>query len=140
VGRDYLSREQGALGCAPRVAACSPRALHISGDAAFEEGVAASVDLLTLIGAASSGRYHQGEGDVMDATPTVQIQLQVPVSLGDLAFPEALDRRLHTLLDKQDQGERLTEDEQVEAEALVDLAQLLTLLRLRMSPQAAAAE
>jgi len=69
------------------------------------------------------------------ASNTIQIQLQVPENLGNLAFPEALDRRLHTLLDKQDQGERLTEDEQVEAEALVDLAQLLTLLRLRMSPQ-----
>jgi hypothetical protein len=74
--------------------------------------------------------------NVMDATPTtVQIQLQVPTHLANLAFPEALDRRLHALLDKQDRGERLTEDEQVEAEALVDLAQLLTLLRLRMSPQ-----
>jgi ribosome assembly protein YihI (activator of Der GTPase) len=69
----------------------------------------------------------------MEATSTVQIKLEVPVHLAGLAFPEALDRRLHTLLDKQDQGERLSEDEQVEAEALVDLAELLTLLRLRMS-------
>ncbi len=76
----------------------------------------------------------------MDASPTVQIQLQVPATLGNLAFPEALDRRLHTLLDKQDQGERLTDDEQVEAEALVELSQLLTLLRLRLSPQTAAGE
>jgi len=72
----------------------------------------------------------------MDATPTtVQIQIQVPENLENLAFPEALDRRLHALLDKQDHGERLTDDEQVEAEALVELAQLLTLLRLRMSPR-----
>lgn len=72
----------------------------------------------------------------MDATPnTVQIQLQVPAHLAKLAFPEALDRRLHALLDKQDQDERLTEDERVEAEALVELSQLLTLLRLRMAPQ-----
>ena len=89
-----------------------------------------------LVGDAPLSRYDEGEGDAMDATPTtVQIQLQVPTNLGNLAFPEALDRRLHTLLDKQDQGERLTEDEQVEAEALVELAQLLTLLRLRMSPE-----
>ena len=71
----------------------------------------------------------------MDATPaTVQILLDVPEHLASLAFPEALDRRLHTLLDKQDGGERLSEDEQVEAEALVELSELLTLLRLRMSP------
>ena len=71
----------------------------------------------------------------MDATPIVQIQLQVPAHLANLAFPEALDRRLHALLDRQDQGERLSEDERVEAEALVELAELLTLLRLRLAPQ-----
>jgi hypothetical protein len=70
----------------------------------------------------------------MESTATVPITLDVPAHLADLAFPEALDRRLHTLLDKQDRGERLSEDEQVEAEALVDLAELLTLLRLRLSP------
>jgi hypothetical protein len=74
----------------------------------------------------------------MDATPpTVQIQLQVPVHLANLAFPEALDRRLHTLLDKQDRGDRLSDDELVEAEALVEVAELLALLRLRMSAPAA---
>jgi ribosome assembly protein YihI (activator of Der GTPase) len=71
----------------------------------------------------------------MEAAATVQIKLDVPGHLADLAFPEALDRRLHTLLDKQDRGEPLSEDEQVEAEALVDLAELMTLLRLRLSPQ-----
>jgi ribosome assembly protein YihI (activator of Der GTPase) len=69
------------------------------------------------------------------APTTVQVQLDIPAHLADLAFPEALDRRLHALLDKQDCGEMLSEDEQVEAEALVDLAELLTLLRLRMSPR-----
>jgi hypothetical protein len=68
-------------------------------------------------------------------TATVQIQLDVPAHLADLAFPEPLDRRLHLLLDKQDRGEGLSEDEQVEADALVELAELLTLLRLRMSPR-----
>ena len=77
---------------------------------------------------------------LMDASPTVQIQLRVPATLGNLAFPEALDRRLHALLNKQDQGERLTDDEQVEVEALVELSQLLTLLRLRLFPQTIAGE
>jgi hypothetical protein len=75
----------------------------------------------------------------MEAAPTVQIRLDLPAHLADLAFPEALDRRLHALLDKQDRGEGLSEDEQVEAEALVDLAELLSLLRLRISPQEHAA-
>jgi hypothetical protein len=35
------------------------------------------------------------------------------------------------LLDRQDRGIRLTEAERQEAEGLVDLAELLTLLRLR---------
>ena len=72
----------------------------------------------------------------MEAPNTVQIRLDVPAHMADLTFPEALDRRLHTLLDKQDRGERLSDDEQVEAEALVDLAELLTLLRLRLSSHA----
>jgi len=37
------------------------------------------------------------------------------------------------LLDKQDRGEALTDDESAEAEGLVELAELLTLLRLRAS-------
>ncbi|MBK8256921.1 MAG: hypothetical protein IPK82_30140 [Polyangiaceae bacterium] len=61
--------------------------------------------------------------------------MQVPEHLAGLAFPEALDRRLHTLLDKQDGGEPLTEDERVEAEALVELSELLTLIRLGMSAE-----
>jgi hypothetical protein len=75
----------------------------------------------------------QDEGRVMAAPTTVHIDLDIPADMANLAFPEALDRRLHVLLDKQDQGQPLTEDEQVEAEALVDLAELLTLLRLRLS-------
>jgi hypothetical protein len=50
-----------------------------------------------------------------------------------LHLPEGVDRRLQALLDKQDGGTPLTPDEQAEAEGLVDLADLLTLLRLRIS-------
>jgi hypothetical protein len=52
-----------------------------------------------------------------------------------LHLPEGLDRRLQALLDKQDGGASLSPDEQAEAEGLVDLADLLTLLRLRCSPK-----
>ena len=69
----------------------------------------------------------------MGAGGTARITLDVPAHLAELAFPHALDRRLHALLDKQDRGEQLSEDEQVEAEALVEVAELLTLIRLRMS-------
>ncbi len=47
--------------------------------------------------------------------------------------PRGVDRRLQALLDKQDGGTPLTADEQAEAEGLVELADLLTLLRLRIS-------
>jgi hypothetical protein len=62
---------------------------------------------------------------------TVHVEVDLPADLARLALPEGVDRRLHVLLDKQDLGEPLTDDERVEAEGLVDLADLLTLLRLR---------
>ena len=64
---------------------------------------------------------------------TVHLEVELPADLARLALPEGVDRRLHALLDKQDLGEPLTEDELVEAEGLADLADLLTLLRLRAS-------
>ena len=63
----------------------------------------------------------------------VDFEIEVPGDLARLHLPEGLDRRLQTLLDKQDGGTALSADEQAEAEGLVDLAALLTLLRLRSS-------
>ena len=62
---------------------------------------------------------------------TVHVEVDLPADLARLALPEGVDRRLHALLDKQDVGEPLTNDERVEAEGLTDLADLLTLLRRR---------
>jgi hypothetical protein len=67
---------------------------------------------------------------------TVDLRLEVPEDLARLQLPEGVDRRLHALLDKQDGGTPLTPDEQAEAEGLVELADLLTLLRLRISASA----
>lgn len=63
----------------------------------------------------------------------VDFEIEVPADLARLHLPEGLDRRLQALLDKQDGGSALSPDEQAEAEGLVDLADLLTLLRLRSS-------
>ena len=63
----------------------------------------------------------------------VDLEIEVPEDLARLRLPEGVDRRLQALLDKQDGGASLTPDEQAEAEGLVDLADLLTLLRLRVS-------
>lgn len=65
-----------------------------------------------------------------DGTP-VRIDLELPADLARLGLPEGVDRRLQALLDKQDAGEVLSEDERLEAEGLVDLSETLTLLRLR---------
>ena len=63
---------------------------------------------------------------------TVAIQIELPDDLARLRLPKAVDQRLHQLLDKQDQGDPLTESERQEAEGLVNLAEMLSLLRLRV--------
>jgi len=65
------------------------------------------------------------------ATVLVDVELELPEDIARFALPEGVDRRLQALLDKQDRGESLTEDERAEAEGLVDLAEMLSLLRLR---------
>jgi len=61
----------------------------------------------------------------------VVIELEMPSDLERFTLPEGVKQRLQSLLDRQDQGEELTPAERVEAEGLVDLAELLSLLRLR---------
>jgi len=60
------------------------------------------------------------------------IDLELPGSLDDFRFPTACNRRLHDLLDKQDAGTPLTDEERREAEYLVDLAEILSILRGRV--------
>ena len=55
----------------------------------------------------------------------------MPDDLGRFRLPEGVQHRLQALLDKRDGGQSLTGDEEREAEGLVNLAELLTLLRLR---------
>ena len=68
---------------------------------------------------------------VIAPSAKVQLEIEVPADLARLQLPEGVDRRLQALLDKQDGGTPLSPDEQAEAEGLVELADLLTLLRLR---------
>jgi hypothetical protein len=62
---------------------------------------------------------------------TVAIKLEVPDELAQFHLPAGVNARLEELLDRQDRGLRLTVAEKMEAEGLVNLAQMLTLLRLR---------
>ena len=61
----------------------------------------------------------------------VLIELEVPGDLARFTLPKGVEQRLQSLLDKQDQGETLTPEERREAEGLTDLAELLSLLKLR---------
>ena len=61
----------------------------------------------------------------------VQIKLEMPDDLAEFRLPDAVQRRLQRLLDLQDRGNMLTPEEREEAEGLVNVAELLTLLRLR---------
>jgi hypothetical protein len=59
------------------------------------------------------------------------IEIEVPDELSTLRLPDGVQRRLQQLLDKQDAGTPLSTDEVAEAEGLVDLSELLSVLRLR---------
>ena len=61
----------------------------------------------------------------------ILIQLEMPSDLVRFRLPKGVDHRLQFLLDRQDQGEKLTAAERLEAEGLVNLGELLSLLRLR---------
>ena len=57
--------------------------------------------------------------------------IQIPAKLARFELPEAVQARLQFLLDQQDQGNDLSPDERKEAEGLVELAEFLSLLKLR---------
>lgn len=61
----------------------------------------------------------------------IQLKVQMPGDLAKFRLPKGVQKRLHDLLDKQDQGDRLTPAEKREGEGLADLNDLLSLLRLR---------
>jgi hypothetical protein len=62
---------------------------------------------------------------------TITIQLEMPDDFHRFRLPDGVDKRLQTLLDKQSRKGKLTAAERSEAEGLVDLAEMLSLLRLR---------
>jgi len=62
---------------------------------------------------------------------TLTLEVDLPDELARFRLPDAVAARLQSLLDRQDSGPPLTAPEQAEAEGLVNLAEFLTLLRLR---------
>jgi hypothetical protein len=64
---------------------------------------------------------------------TLTIEVDLPADFARLRLPGGVAARLQALLDRQDSGLLLTEQERAEAEGLLDLAEFLTLLRLRIA-------
>jgi hypothetical protein len=62
---------------------------------------------------------------------TVTLEVDVPTDLAGFRLPTAVDARLQSLLDRQDSGTPLTDQERPEAEGLVNLVEFLSVLRLR---------
>jgi hypothetical protein len=61
----------------------------------------------------------------------ILVELEMPTDLDAFTLPTGVNERLQELLDRQDQGQTLTSAERLEAEGLVNLAEFLSLLRLR---------
>lgn len=59
------------------------------------------------------------------------MEVDLPEDWARFSLPPALNARLTALLNQQDQSGQLTEDERREADALCELVDLLTLIKLR---------
>lgn len=68
----------------------------------------------------------------------MQVRFTIDPRLVRFELPAAVQARLELLLDRQDRGQPLTPAEREEAEGLVELAELLSLLRLRAEGAASA--
>ena len=64
-------------------------------------------------------------------TSVLTFQIEIPREMSQFQLPRGVDERLQDLLDRQDRGEPLSASERSEAEGLVDLSEMLSLLRLR---------
>ncbi|MFM9964115.1 MAG: hypothetical protein ACKV2Q_23170 [Planctomycetaceae bacterium] len=63
---------------------------------------------------------------------TVMIQLDFPKDWRTFRMPRGLQSRLQELLDRQDQTGKLTRRERQEANALAELAEMFSLMKLRV--------
>ena len=61
----------------------------------------------------------------------VQFSVELPEDLAGLCLPPMHQARLQALLDRQDAGIALSTDERLEAEELVQMSELFSLLRMR---------
>lgn len=62
---------------------------------------------------------------------SILVELDLPKDWRKFRLPPALNERLQKLLDRQDRDGKLTRRERREAEALAELVDMLSLMRLR---------
>lgn len=62
---------------------------------------------------------------------TIHLPMPSTGEVGQLRLPGGVQHRLDELLDRQDKGVKLTAQERREAEGLVEMAEWLSLLKLR---------
>lgn len=62
---------------------------------------------------------------------SITVELEAPGDLRRFRLPKGVALRLQSLLDRQDSGTPLTQAERNEAEGLVNLAEMLSLLRAK---------
>ena len=63
-------------------------------------------------------------------TDTREVPIELMTSIADLQFPQKIDTRLQILMDRNTEG-GLSESERAELEALVELSETLSLLRVQ---------
>lgn len=64
-------------------------------------------------------------------TQNAVLEIEMPLAAGKFKLPKSVNNRLQLLLDRQDNGEKLSYAETKEAEGLVELAEMLSLLKLK---------
>ena len=61
---------------------------------------------------------------------TIETPIELVASVADLQFPQKIDTHLQALMDRNTEG-RLSESERAELEALVELSETISLLRVQ---------
>ena len=61
---------------------------------------------------------------------TIEAPIELVTSIADLQFPQKIDTHLQTLMDRNTEG-HLSESERAELEALVELSETISLLRVQ---------
>ena len=68
---------------------------------------------------------------VLSMPKTPPLEMPALSNLGRLRFPPGVQRRFNELLERQNKGPKLTARERREAEGLVEMAEWISLLKLR---------